>query len=264
MSHTAEAPRFARAYYWSSGLLDRTLVGVSAGFTGLWLAMLSHDRRHAVDKVFYDGEGQYQTAEYNRGGLSGWEQEMIGRHFGDCRQLLLTAAGGGREVLALRRLGYDVDASECHPSLVAFANELLHAEGFEPTVRLAPRDGCPDPEAPCQGAIVGWGAYMLIRGRARRVAFLRQIRERLPVGAPLLVSFFARGARTRHFRIAAALGNRLAPLFRTEPVELGDFLVPNFVHYFTQPEISGELAEAGFALVSYAAEPYGHAVAIAR
>ena len=40
---------------------------------------------------------------------------------------MVVGGGGGREVLALRRLGYEVDGFECDPGLVACANELLAA-----------------------------------------------------------------------------------------------------------------------------------------
>jgi hypothetical protein len=46
-----------------------------------------------------------------------------------------------------------------------------------------------------------------------------------------------------------------------ERVEEGDFLEPNFVHYFTQAELRAELEEAGFKLEAFEARPYGHAVA---
>ena len=42
-----------------------------------------------------------------------------------CKRLLVAGAGGGREVLALYKSGYEVDGFECHPELVALANTML-------------------------------------------------------------------------------------------------------------------------------------------
>jgi hypothetical protein len=136
-------------------------------------------------------------------------------------------------------------------------------------VEAAPRDSCPAGERRYGGAIVGWGAYTLIQGRARRVGFLPALRERTLPGAPLLLSFFPRSNQADsggpsdewRFRHTAAVANTLRRATLREPVELGDYLEPNYVHYFTEEEIRRELEEAGFRLIEYEARPYGHAVA---
>ena len=45
-----------------------------------------------------------------------------------------------------------------------------------------------------------------------------------------------------------------------EPVEIGDTLDGTFDHYFTEEEIKAELEAAGFEMIHYAADPFGHAV----
>jgi hypothetical protein len=55
----------------------------------------------------------------------------------------------------------------------------------------------------------------------------------------------------------------LRRLRQREKIELGDALEPEYVHYFTQNEIAGELREGGFALQYYGEDPYGHAVGMA-
>ncbi len=47
-------------------------------------------------------------------------------------------------------------------------------------------------------------------------------------------------------------------------MELGDSLRDTFDHHFTEDEVRGELAEAGFEMLHFAACPYGHAVGVVR
>ena len=91
----------------------------------------------------------------------------------------------------------------------------------------------------------------------------RAARAALPAGAPLLCSFFVRLPDARYFAILAGTANAVRRLRGRERVEVGDTLAQNFVHRFTRDEIERELALGGFRMVSYAARPYGHAVAVA-
>ena len=257
-------PALARLYFAAYRTLASLVAGLSACFNGFWLGLLPRRVRYSIDAAYYDGHRYYRTDAYNRSGLWPWEQRVIETHFVGCRSLLVAAVGGGREVLALRRLGLDVHGFECHPGLVRFANELLKADGRASEIRLAARDRCPDFGRTYDGIVVGWGAYMLIRGRERRIEFLRQLRKHAEPGAPLLLSFFHRAGGARHYRIAAAIGNALALILRGERVEVGDSLAPNFVHYFTREELDGELRAGGFEPVIYATEEYGHAVGRVR
>jgi hypothetical protein len=102
---------------------------------------------------------------------------------------------------------------------------------------------------------------MLIQPRRRRVQFLQQIRTHLPAGAPVLLSFFARHNDARHFRIVARIANVFRRMLGREKVMVGDDLMPNFVHHFTQQEIAAELSEGGFELVEYSTAEYPHATA---
>jgi hypothetical protein len=128
-------------------------------------------------------------------------------------------------------------------------------------VQVSPRDHCPQVRASCAGAIVGWGGYTLIRGRARRVAFLREIRAQLVEGSPLLVSYMCRHPGARHFHGVAYLANSMRFALGGDRAEVGDYCVPNFVHFFSMEEVREELADAGFDMIWSSTTPYGHAVA---
>ncbi|MGH7508126.1 MAG: SAM-dependent methyltransferase [Gemmatimonadales bacterium] len=251
----------ARLYFATHRALEKLVVGLSACFSGVWLGVLPRRVLYSIDAIYYDRQRYYRTEDYNRRGLWPWEQRVIETHFAGCRSLLVGAAGGGREVLALRTRGLEVQGFECHPGLTEFANQLLSKDGYAPDIRLALRDTCPGFGRTYDGLIVGWGAYMLIRGRRRRIEFLRQLRKHAELDAPLLLSFFYRARDSHRYQVAAAIGTALALVRRGERVEVGDFLAPNFVHYFTREELAGELRAGDFELVHFGKDEYGHAVA---
>lgn len=235
-----------------------------ACFAGFWLGVLKRETLLEIDDAFYSRAPQYRADEYNRRGLWSWEDRLVSRYFGSCKRVLVVGAGGGREVLALARRGYEVHGVECNADLVRAANLLLEREALLlPCVRFAPPDTCPDVGAGYDGLIIGWGAYMLIQGRARRVALLRSMRGHVEPGAPLIVSFFFRSPAARRFHVTAVIGNTLRWLLRRERVELGDALEPEYVHYFTKDQVAAELEEGGFTLGYYSEDGYGHCVGIA-
>jgi Tellurite resistance protein TehB len=248
--------------------LERIFIFLSAVFNGFWLGILGRAALHLIDQVYYDNSQAYQDHRYrdetyNRKGLWAWEQKIIDHYFQSCKCLLLLSVGGGREVLALSKLGYEVDGFECNPHLVEFANELIAKEGCNSLVKLSPRDDSPILVKTYDGIIVGWGAYMLIQGRDKRIALLTKLRSALQTGSPILISFFLRPQSSTYFKLVYVVGNLIRWILRQDPLELGDNLAPNYVHHFTQTEIESELQASGFQLALYSTETYGHAVGIA-
>jgi len=98
-------------------------------------------------------------------------------------------------------------------------------------------DEAPEGLGVYDGAIVGWGAYMHIPGRGKRVAFLKQCREHVRPGSPILLSFFTRPANNWEFRWVNAIAGSVRRLRRcAEKVELGDKLMGTFDHFFTRED----------------------------
>jgi hypothetical protein len=254
--------RFLPASYRLLKLLTASHLLLRAVFSGIWLGLLRRETLLKINGDYYSSSKRYGDPNYNRSGLLPWESAMIAEYFQNCKRLLLVGAGGGREVLALRQLGYEVHGFECNSDLVRVANALLRGEATA-RVQFAPPDTCPTFQATYDGLIVGWGAYMLIQGRDHRTALLRKMRAHVGVGSPLLVSFFFRSPEARRFFVTTTVGNALRRLLRRGNIELGDALEPEYVHYFTQEEIAEELREGGFALEYYREDPYGHAVGLA-
>jgi hypothetical protein len=236
---------------------------VKAIHVGVWLGVLSRRSLHALDERFYSREDVYASRDHARRGLFPWEVAALERHFAHCRSIAVTSVGAGREVLALLGRGYRSEGWECNPDLVALASEYLAEAGVGGEVHASERDVCPDLGKVFDGAIVGWSGYMHIQGRQRRIAFLRDLCGFLPENAPILLSFFVRPRRDRLHRIVAAVARPLRWVLRREPPERGDVLDPFFQHYFTEEEIQAELAAAGFRMVHFSREGYGHAVGLA-
>ncbi len=249
-----------RAYFRSHEALNGFTRLVSASYIGFWLGILTRSHLLEIGERYFNQQTAYWSEEYNKEGLFVWEQRVVEREFQGRRRLLVPAAGGGREVLALRRLGYDVLGFEAHPGLVDVANQVLEREGMAPDVLNAPWDGCPPLDGVFDGIIVGWGAYMHIRGRETRAAFLRELRSKIVPGGPILLSFFSIPKDTRYFRTIARIGNTLARVLGRDPVQVGDCLAPYFAHFFTPQRLTTELVEGGFELVSFDHLEYGHAV----
>jgi hypothetical protein len=242
-------------------LFERSVVAARSVVVGVGLGLLDRQSLHAIDELYYNRLRMYHDEAYNLSGLFAWEADVVDRHFERCRSVLLTAAGAGREVVALERRGLEVAAFECHPELVYVGNQLLAHQGLNSRIVLAARDECPPDAPPCDSAMAGWASYMLIQPRAVRIRFLKQLRAHLPNGAPLLLSFFARDEDARHWRVAAAIANGFRRVRRRPRTEVGDDLAPNFVHYFSEAEVAAELDAGGFQMVEFSKSDYPHAVA---
>ena len=257
--------------FWASNFWRRRLSeALDTGFYTLWLGLLSRDDLAWIDETFYrtrreplgEGSASYVDDEWNASGLQPWEEAMIDAHFPREGRVVVTGAGGGREVLALLQRGFDAVGYEPHPKLVEAGGRALAERGFPERLFVSERDAFPAAQA-CDAVVVGWGSYMLMPGRQRRIAFLRAAREALEPGSPLLVSFFTRPAGSTAMERMARRASVIRRLRRLEPAEAGDFFVPNYVHYFVREEIAAELAAAGFRMAHFEEEPYGHAIGVA-
>ncbi|HYI38591.1 MAG TPA: hypothetical protein VEX39_18430 [Thermoleophilaceae bacterium] len=224
-----------------------------------------------VDERFYRSHGsgggtdaKFAGEDHNASGLWDWEEQALERFFAPGSRVVVTAAGGGREVLALAQRGYRVAGYEPNDSLVQAGRRLLSARELPVTASL---DGCPRDRFPagapeCEGVVVGWGSYIHIQGRAARVSLLEQARARLSPGDPVLVSFWLRPPGQRYLSVVRRLATPLRAARGLPPPELGDTVRDTFVHWFTRAEIESELREAGFEPAHFAAEPYAHAVGV--
>ena len=228
---------------------------------GFWLGYLSADDLDAITGDHYRESKEYASPEHNQRGLFDWEAAAVDQYFQPGSRILVAAAGGGREVLALRRAGFQAEGFDCSLALVQ-ASGAIFDEFREPrSVSYCASGEVPSGPALYQGLIVGWSGYTHIPTRQRRIAFLQNLRSRALPGAPILISFFPREAsRCESLNYWTARASRFLFRGRDEDSEIGDHLGFCFTHIFTRQEVEEELRAAGFRPVFYSEVGEGHAV----
>ncbi|VVM08415.1 partial 2-polyprenyl-6-hydroxyphenyl methylase / 3-demethylubiquinone-9 3-methyltransferase, partial [Methylacidimicrobium cyclopophantes] len=194
----------------------RFSIGLDALQQGLWLGFLDNRQLDELGRLQYARWEKYTRDEYNLSGLQTWEVQALFTHFPAGSAILVAAAGGGREPVALARLGFRVDGFDSTPELVENYRKLMAREGFPGDVYLAEAGSVPGAiQKRYDGLLIGWGGYMHIPGRKNRIDFLRSLRQHADPGAPLLLSFFCRGERSQRHDWICAIALRIRRLRRS-------------------------------------------------
>ena len=233
---------------------------------GFWLGVLRADDLDAITAGHYGQSQEYASAEHNQRGLFDWERVVVEQYFQPGSRILVAAAGAGREILALRQAGFQVEGFDCSPTLVQAGDALFDGLGERRGVTLCAAGQVPCGPALYQGLIVGWTGYTHIPTRRRRIAFLEGLRHRAMPGAPVLISFFPRDRSSQYENLNYWIARVSRFLFRgrKEEPEPGDHLGWCFSHTFTREEVEAELRAAGFRPAYYSELGEGHAVGIAE
>lgn len=239
-----------------------------AVITGAALGSMDRADLAVVDEGYYDEvyeavDGvprRYVDAGLIRRGLFDWEQSTLSSVLSPGSRVVVMGAGSGREVHGLLAAGFDAHGYDPHPDLVREGQAVLTNDGHPGRLHVSVRDELPGAAGDADAVVVGWGVYTLIPGRARRIALLEALRDRLPPGAAVLLSFWSSPRRTRSLQITYRVAHALRRARNAEPVDLGDSLAPHYAHWFTEQEIKAEIAAAGLELAHLAMKPYGHAL----
>src|SRR5690606_15793370 len=134
-------------------------------WSAICLGLLSEKALAAIDKAVYDTRRSYRDPEHNQRGFFPWEEEAMRLYFGGCRRIMVLAAGGGREVIALRRRGIEAEGWECNERLLTSGLKLLSGLGMPPVLHPMHRNTAPEGVGMWDGVILGWSMYMLVPGR---------------------------------------------------------------------------------------------------
>lgn len=147
------------------------------------------------------------TAPPPDAGLFEWEREWLDEALPPApARVLVSGAGRGREVVALQRRGYEVDAlepSSAHGELTRVCRgrswRLAHQD-------LAAGRG---PDGPYDAVLLGWGSFSYVLEPEAREALVARLDALCPAG-PLLASF-ARRVESRSAALAhgAEVGGKL-------------------------------------------------------
>jgi hypothetical protein len=229
---------------------------------GFWLSFLDAADMGAITVRNYEKSRTFNGTEHNQSGLCPWETQTIERFFPQHSRILVAASGGGRELVALNGMGFEVDGFDCTPSLVETSRRLMHQLGINSSVVVCAPNAVPENLTPYDCLIVGWGAYTHIPGTACRVAFLRKLRAVLPPGAPMFASFWARVETSPDEARVIRLANRLRSLRGAPLLEMGDHLTSRGYHHcFTKAEVEAEFKAGGFRMCHFA-DSEGHPYAV--
>jgi hypothetical protein len=243
-------------------LCRRILRALEAVHRGFWLGLLEPDALDEATLAMYSRSASYREDGWNLSGFHHWEHEIVDRYFGSARRVLVTAAGGGREVIALARRGIHADGFEPDASFVAAGQATIRELQLGASLSVCPPSRSPELASMYDGAVLGWASYTHTAGRQARIDFLRGLSMHLQPGSPLLMSFFARGEHDRALSLTRAVA-RVSSLLRPgrEPVILGDNLMVGYFHHFDRSDIEAEMRAAGLELLHFSRHPFGHAVA---
>lgn len=253
---------FERADLWF-----KRFVGVmTALHEGIWLGCLSADDLNAITAKHFDESRYFASSEHNLSGFFSWEPPLLDRYFQPGSRILVAAAGAGREILALRKAGFDAEGFECSLPLVRAGETIFDQLGETKYVTHCPPDSVPAGPAAYDGIVVGWSAYTHIPTKVRRITFLRALRQRALPNSPLLISFFTQ--QTPSYDVIACRTAVLSRFFLrgNKKLSRGDHLEwSRYVHRFTRDEVEAELRAAGFRVAHYREESGdGQAVGVAE
>jgi hypothetical protein len=118
--------RRVRCFKTADGWYNRFVRLASVLHEGFWLGCLSTEDLNAITASHYQESREYPSEEHNLRGFFDWEASALGRYFRPGSRILVAAAGGGREVLALRRAGYEAEGLECSAALVGAVKPCLN------------------------------------------------------------------------------------------------------------------------------------------
>lgn len=235
---------FKRSY----AFVRRLPAFVGAIHSFLWLHALSErDLNDLVTDTYAGDNGDsFKSEDHNFGGLWEWEKAAFQESFAGCKSILVAAAGGGREMIALAKMGFDVSGFDASEGLATICKENLRAVTVAGQMTHAPPGQVPTDLKIYDALVIGRGAYHHIPGRENRIRFLAGCREKIKGKAPVYVGDFFKRTEDSH---------RLTNLSPFKVVERGDSANYSFFHYFTRAEIELELHEAGFEKVEFRLTP---------
>lgn len=221
-----------------------------------WTAVGLCDRETFLrrNRSAWSGVPDYTEREVLDAGLSPAEEARLAALRPGGR-VAVVGCGGGRDLLALARKGFNVAGLDVSAEAVACANAELARAGLPRAAHCGDAADFEFPDGPYDAFVFSWYAYGFIPGRDRRVRALGHCVRRLAEGGTLILTVHA---VPRHERSkAAALAGAVAALtLNRDRLEPGDAVADNFFfeHQFTREEVESEAREAGLALVDWIRE----------
>ena len=238
----------AASIYLLTNRIFRTLHGgVQVLFEGFWMGLLPESVYDAISEQSYGDGESYTNEKHIDSGFHFWEELAIRKYFAPGGRVLVGSAGGGRELIALSRAGFEPTGFECSLAMVEAGKRALAERNIAATLNWAPPSVALKTGNIYDGVIVGWNGYCYISPRARRIRFLKDLREQMKPNAPILVSGAMRVPQGRLLQWTPRVANLVRRVtFRAPVFEPGDSFSTRPKMHFTRRQLRSELEEAGF------------------
>jgi hypothetical protein len=272
-----ESPAWLRVTHW----VDRLYCAFCALRDEVALAYVSDRRWRSITADTYSRRADfYREPAYRATGLFAWEREAVDRHFPrPPARVLVGGAGGGREMLALAEMGFEVAGFEPVPRLLdALRDHLDEAQvsapvalgGYEELVTAmegtttAVTGTALDTlwQAQTYDAIIlGFGSFSYCVDAVTRLRLLQSVQRLCPRG-PVLLSYEELAPRAGRLAglttwLRALLQRAPGSQLRIDGDRLGD---TGFEHAFTDDEIASLAAATGYRVLHMGHAHFAHAV----
>ena len=243
------------------------------------LAWIPPERRARINDLLYATQRTYAPGgNAFEQGLFEWERTALAHpRFPRGGRVLVGGAGGGREMAALRALGYGVVGFDpCEP-LVQSGRALLDEGGsaslvtasYADLVRAARGDSTALApllaRGPFDAVVLGWGSFSYLSSTDEAVELLRALR-RLAPAAPVLLSFLrpTGAADAAPGRFQSMLRRIFARLGAPARVGAGDAFAPwsGFYRAVAMGDVGTMAARAGYEIAILRADWYAHALLV--
>ena len=238
---------------------------------GWTLATIHPDDRPALSAAAYARQKRIdRPGNQDASGLSDWERAMFDQYLPKPpANILVGAAGSGREARALAGRGYQIMAFDPCAELIDQARRidapaLSYLVGsYEDLVQDGSSfSAAVSAQAPYDAVLLGWGSLSHVSRAQVRIELFRTL-SRLSSG-PILASWLPQSARTRPSR-SQRFGARLGRLVSRERILIDprDSTVPHagYAHLFDLAELEDLARATGYRFVNIAQGlPYPHGV----
>jgi SAM-dependent methyltransferase len=238
------------AWRWAVFQVSRLLGhGLIATTRGLAYASAGLLRRDQLGRAIAGRWSRWGLDErYALLGLFGWEEPFVRRFLKPDDRILVVGSGSGREVIALRRDGYNVEGLEPAVTAAQLSREIMRKAGVDAPVRIG---GIETVEL--DGAydlfIFSWYCYSYIAHRATRVAALRSARQHLAPGGRIILSYIIGEPIPKQlpFALAAFAARATGAGWTPEHNDVLSFEPGglHFEHHFGPGEVEDEARAAG-------------------
>jgi SAM-dependent methyltransferase len=220
----------------------------------LYLAagLLRQEDLRAASRVQWSAYGT--SVDHVDAGLDRWEHQLYTTLFRPADRVLLVGCGAGRELLALRELGYDVTGLDQAPELVRQAQAHLARRGLA-AMTIAGFAEDAHLEGQFDAVVFSSCCYSLMPRAAGRIATLARMKEHLRDNGRMLITYAGYTRQSPLSRTLTAVSAAVAGTdWRPEPGDsfARDHLarrVLRYEHLFHPGEVARECAAAGLRVV---------------